>query len=391
MKRTLGIIAAVATALLMIGAPGASAKGKTVKISGRAYVFNHMDTYISGATVKVRELPKLSTTTDALGDYELTVPNDANVTPYILSGEGMLTRHTSPTDDTPMGQVQTHWNEIDLQTFHTRGRNIVNANFQAPGDAEFLGLKALLNVPAREDGRPEQCAIVTTASDRDVRGVDYPTFWANTFGGHGVPGATAVAYPSLGKPIYFNESVIPDKTKTETSEDGGIIWPIVPTGRYRIVTKAPGKRFASVLATCAPGRVINPNPPWGAYELKPGEKPLAASNVAGKVMFAEVNAQPLIGRQRIGRRDIYLTVLTKEKLTVRYALYRGRKLILKKGPKVAKPGERIFRGRIKRKVASGRGRMVIRLTDASGVTVTTTRKIRIPRAEKQRLSGRSGR
>ena len=46
-----------------------------------------------------------------------------NVTPYIPSGKGLLTRRNlddySPKDD---AEVDTHWNEIDLQTFHPRGR-----------------------------------------------------------------------------------------------------------------------------------------------------------------------------------------------------------------------------------------------------------------------------
>jgi len=389
MRRLTGALAMVGVALVGIaGTQAASAAApKTVKISGRAYVFNHMDTYISGATVKVREFPKLSTVTDELGDYELRVPNDRNVTPYILSGEGLLTRHASPTDDSPTGQAQTHWNEIDLQTFHTRGRDIVNANFQAPGDVEYEGLKALLQVPAREDGRPEQCAIVTTASQRDVRGVDYPTFWANTFGGHGVPGATAVARPSLGKPVYFNEFVIPDVTESETSEDGGIIWPVVPAGTYRVVTSSPGARFASFLATCKPGRVVNANPPWGAYELKPGERPLGASKVAAGVGFAEVHLQPdLIGPKRVERwgvRSIYLTVDTAERLTVRHTLRRGGKVIVRKGPRTVKPGERVFRGRVPRRVRAGKAKLIVRMKDASGATVKVTRKVRIPRIGKK--------
>ena len=76
--------------------------GGKVEISGKAYAFNHMDTFLAGAEIKVREFPKLSATTDANGDYELKVPDDANVTPYIEPPEG--------------------YHQIDLQTFHTRGQ-----------------------------------------------------------------------------------------------------------------------------------------------------------------------------------------------------------------------------------------------------------------------------
>lgn len=372
-RRLTAAVAVIAFALAgLAGTHTASAATpKTVKISGRAYVFNHMDTYISGATIKVREYPKLSTTTDELGDYELTVPDDRNITPYILSGEGLLTRHTSPTDDTPSGQVQTHWNEVDLQTFHTRGEDIVNANFQTPQDAEYAGLKAILSVPDREDGRPEKCAIVTTASARNTRGVDYPTFWANTFGGHGVPGATAIGYPALPAPVYFNEHVIPDKTKTETSDDGGIVWPVVPTGTYRIVTSAPGARFASFLATCAPGRVINANPPWGAYELSPGEKPLSASNVAAYVSGVTSTASRT-------KRVVLPSIRTVENVKATITVSQGGKVIGRNDLPRFKVNK-VARVPIVRRAKKGMATVKVKMTDLAGVSYTTTKKVRIPK------------
>ncbi|MCB0865568.1 MAG: hypothetical protein KDB58_07650 [Solirubrobacterales bacterium] len=250
----------------MLLVPAAASADDPVTISGKAYVFNHMDTPIPGATIRVRELPDVTATTDANGDYVLTVPDDTTVTPYI---------------DPPAG-----YNEIDLQTFHTRGENLVNANFQTPADAEFLGLKLLLGVPAGPDGRPTDCAIVTTASARNVRDVDYQTFWDRT--PHGVPGATSIEFPEIPGPIYFNEHVIPDATKTETSEDGGIVWTEVPAGTYRIVTRSETTRFASFLATCEPGRIVNANPPWGAYELSPGESDIPAGVAVANIGEAQV-------------------------------------------------------------------------------------------------------
>ena len=87
-------------------------------------MFNHSEHRIAGATIRVRELPELSATTDANGDYELEVPDEHDVTPYIEPPDG--------------------YNQIDLQTFHTRGEPIENANFQTPADAEYNGLAALL-------------------------------------------------------------------------------------------------------------------------------------------------------------------------------------------------------------------------------------------------------
>ncbi|MBK5231879.1 MAG: hypothetical protein JJE13_02705 [Thermoleophilia bacterium] len=375
-----GFCAAIA---LVAGAQTASAAGKTVTISGKAYVFGHMDTPISNAPIKVREFPKISATTDEIGDYKLKVPNDTNVTPYIPSGSGLLTKRNLD-DYSPKGQVQTHWNEIDLQTFHTRGADLVNANFQTPADGEYAGLKAILSVQSGADGRPTQCAIVTTASVRSVRGVDYRTFEAKTaeLHGHGVPGGTSIEYPALDGPTYFNKQVIPDKNQLETSEDGGIVWTEVPAGTYRIVTTSPTTRFASFLATCAPGRVVNANPPWGAYQLSKGEKPLGASNVAGSV-------EKVKAYRKHKTRFISIRVNAGEELTVSGTI----KNIRKPGvPAVAATFEnRRIKGGIRTVKVSmprffQRARIPVKvkvtLQDASGVSFTSTHRVTLPKLKK---------
>lgn len=374
MKRILGFLAVLASAFLLIGVSGASAAGKTVTISGRAFIFNHMDTGISNATIKVREFPDLSTTTNELGDYTLQVPDDANVTPYIETG-GPADLTTRNKDGEVTGtRTAVHWNEIDLQTFHTRGQNIVNANFQTPQDGEYIGLKFLLGVPDGPDGRPQQCVIVTTASARNVRDTDFKGYWVNT--PHGVPGATSLEYPALDGPIYFNDSVLPDTTKTSTSGDGGIIWPVVPTGTYRIVTSSPNTRFASFLATCAPGRVINANPPWGAYELSPGEEPLGASNVAANVVSAKA------ARKSKTRRVVSVVLNSGESIEATVQAKAGssgsaRNLTLS-------PGMKTLTFAFGAKVKSKQARITVTLKDASGVSFTTVKKVNLPKVIKKK-------
>ena len=89
------------------------------------------------------------------------------------------------------------------------------------------------------------------------------------YGAHGVAGATASATPALPSPFYFNEQVIPDPAQRRSSKDGGVIWTRVRSGRYVVRAKHPSRRFASFVATCKPGRIVNANPPWGLHELKP--------------------------------------------------------------------------------------------------------------------------
>jgi hypothetical protein len=340
---------ALALAAALAIAASASSEQDTVTISGRAYAFNHSDTGLAGAVIRVRELPKLSAVADAKGDYELEVPDETNVTPYI---------------EPPPG-----YHQIDLQTFHTRGKPIRNANFQTPADAEYNGLAALLDVPLGPDGRPVDCVIVTTASARNVRGVDFETFQART--PHGVAGATARTKPALPGPVYFNESVIPDRTRTETSGDGGIIWTEVPAGVYRGIAESASTRFASFLATCEPGRIVNANPPWGAYELTGKEQPLGAGIVAGAVDFVGTGSGS-------GHRLIPVAVNLAEPLRTRIALRQGGQPAARTRTEIFTPPRDKIPFRIFDSADAGRAKLSVKLTDAAGDRVTERIDVHLP-------------
>jgi hypothetical protein len=231
------------------GASSHSGGGKdTVEIRGTAYAFDDQDP-IAGATIRARGVPGAATTSRANGRYVLEVPDDAKLTPYI-EADG--------------------FHGIFLQTFVTDGRDLRRVNFQVPSEGIYQALAALLDVGLDPDGDPARCAIVSTASTVNVRELGFAEFVA--YGAHGVAGATASTSPALPGPIYFNESVIPDSSLTQTSVDGGIIWTEVPRGTYTVTAFHPVTSFASFRATCRDGRIVNANPPWGLHELKPGEK-----------------------------------------------------------------------------------------------------------------------
>jgi hypothetical protein len=349
--RALLLAAIAAGALALPAAASAGLPSDTVTISGRAYAFNHMGTFLQGATIRVREIPGLSATTDANGDYALEVPDDTNVTPYIEPPDG--------------------YNEIDLQTFHTRGEDIENANFQTPADGEYNGLAAILSVPIDpETGRPSECVIVTTASARNVRGVDYQTFWDRT--PHGVAGATSTESPALDGPIYFNQYVIPDRTATETSEDGGIVWTEVPTGTYRIETSSPDTRFVSFLATCKPGRIVNANPPWGAYEMSPGEEPLGASIVAADVAGTEVKSAG-------GDRSIDVRVASGEATRVNAVIRMGGKRIGHARVDIG-VGDKKVEVPVRPSAGKGKATVTVKLRDAAKDSVSTDHEVTLPSA-----------
>jgi hypothetical protein len=240
-----GALAAVSLSIgLALLAGAAGARAKTVHIRGTAYEFNNTDTLLGGATIRVAEYPRVRATTRRNGTYDLAVPDHARVTPYIVAAG----HHT-----------------IYLQTFRTAGEDLARVNFQTPTDGIYRALAALLSVPLDPEGEIRECAIVSTFSTRNVRDLGFRQFTG--YGAHGVAGATAFASPSLPAPIYFNDDVIPDPAQPRSSIDGGVIWTRVPTGVYRLRARHPSTRFASFVATCRPGRVVNANPPWGFHEL----------------------------------------------------------------------------------------------------------------------------
>lgn len=230
--------------LAVLAATAAAATG-TVHLTGTAYEFNNTKVVLGGAQIRVAEDPTLGATVRPDGTYDLAVPAGRRITPYINAAG----HHT-----------------IYLQTFTTvKGYNLEHVNFQTPSDAIYSALAALLQVPLGPDGNPQQCAVVSTFSTRNVRALDYRHFTG--YGAHGVAGATATASPALPAPIYFNKDVIPDRSQPTSSPDGGVIWPVVPAGTYTFTAHSATTRFASFTATCAPGRIVNANPPWGLHEL----------------------------------------------------------------------------------------------------------------------------
>lgn len=231
-----------ALALLLCSAPAAGAA--TVQLRGTAYEFNNTDVRLAGAAIRVAERPNLNATTRRDGSYVLTVPDGAKITPYIEA----------------LG-----YHSIHLQTFETDGEDLANVNFQVPTDAIYGGLAALLSVPLDANGDPVECAVVSTFSTKHVRDTTFAGFVR--YGAHGVAGAAATASPPMPAPTYFNEHVIPDPVQRLSSIDGGVVWTRVPAGVYTISAQHPSTRFASFVATCEPGRVINANPPWGLHEL----------------------------------------------------------------------------------------------------------------------------
>jgi hypothetical protein len=271
MRRALAAIS-IAIAVAIPGG-GAGASAGTVHIRGTAYEFNNTDVRLAGATIRVAEHPGLRAKTRRDGSYDLAVPNDASVTPYITA-DGYHTIH--------------------LQTFRTDAGDLKRVNFQTPTASVYGALASLLAVPRDPDGELRDCAIVSTFSTREVRDLSFRQF--TEYGAHGVAGAIAHATPALPPPTYFNEQVVPDPAQRRSSIDGGVIWTGVPPGVYTIRAPHRSTRFASFVATCRPGRVVNANPPWGLHEL-------------GKAMPATVSARWSVSGTELLLRSLHVAKL----------------------------------------------------------------------------------
>ncbi|MBN8866787.1 MAG: hypothetical protein J0H98_04485 [Solirubrobacterales bacterium] len=264
-----------------------------------------------GATVYIAEHPDLRTTAAADGYWKLEVPDRESVT--------------------PCADYEGHHPTCD-QTFFTRGSDLNQVNFQMV-DHQIAGILGVLSGAAMVDGpdggpRVKECAIVSTFYEKEKRSFfDFQDFLDAA--PHGVAGATAVATSETGAvlpgPIYYNESVMPDRSYDMSSRDGGVMWVDIPPGVYTITSSHPTARFAPFRATCRDGRLINASPPWGLYEMARTEEPNPAvlppdpdRAVAGAVVASRVVKS---GKRRL----LEVTVKAGEKLRARVEARQGRR------------------------------------------------------------------
>jgi hypothetical protein len=327
----------------------ADSKGE-VHVRGTVYAFDNQ-VPIEGATVRVAELPGVSAVSGPDGVYELVVPDGTRVTPYVEAAG---------------------YHGIHLQTFVTTGSDLERFNFQVPSNGIYAALAAVVGVELDADGNQVRCAIVSTFSTVNVRELSFAEFVA--YGAHGVAGATAATTPALPDPIYFNEMVVPDPTQTESSVDGGVIWIEVPDGVYRVTASHPSERFAEFTATCAPGRLVNANPPQGLYQLRADEQ-----------LDVKVKAGIESARfHRPGKRSRVLKakLRAKEYVTVEAKLKRGGKTIAKtpadEGEGAYATGKQRLRLRVKPSVDPGPVKLRVTFTDAAGNSKVERERLRLP-------------
>lgn len=182
--------------------------GETVSVGGIAWSFTLPGKpygRIDGATVSVLEMPELTTVTDADGAFTIDrVPVGAQAT-FVLEHE-----------DHPLTYTKT---------FTLSDSNIDDLTFQIPNNGLFSLIEMGLEIVAD----PNKCQIVSTFT-RFGKTIGDP-------GHHGQAGAVLRITPGPAgeeDPIYFNDMVLPDRNRTYSSLDGGVLLLNVEPGDYTL-------------------------------------------------------------------------------------------------------------------------------------------------------------
>jgi len=90
-----------------------------------------------------------------------------------------------------------------------------------------------LEIGQNPGGSLTKCAIVSTFFQKEGRSFgNFDDF--HDFRPHRVIGSTAVATPTAGEQLYFDEDVLPSLIQESSSRDGGVLWADVESGVYEI-------------------------------------------------------------------------------------------------------------------------------------------------------------
>lgn len=162
---------------------------------------------ISGATISVLESPELSTTSNADGEFAIEgIPVDSEAT-FVLEHDNYPLTYT--------------------KTLTVPEASIDNLTFQVPNK----GLYSVIEIQLGITSDPEKCQMVSTFT-RVGRTI-------GDAGPHGQAGAIlSIAAPDNAQieegPIYFGDNVVPDRARTYSSLDGGVLIVNADPGDYTL-------------------------------------------------------------------------------------------------------------------------------------------------------------
>lgn len=212
-----------------------------IRISGNAFAFalpGQPYGRIAGAAISILEHPGFTATTDEEGYFEIHGLSPGSEATLVLEAAGF-----------PEGQTRT---------FVLPEHDLEQVTFQIPDDALYAMLAGIIEV----DLDPDLCQMVSTVTVVGKSIYDEGT--------HGVEGALVMSDPEIPAdhgPIYFNSNVIPDWARTDSSDDGGVVFANVEPGVYVLSAEKEGIQFESVTMKCRPGVLVNASPPYGLQQL----------------------------------------------------------------------------------------------------------------------------
>lgn len=213
---------------------------RVASVQGDAIPFDKgPDGRISGATVSILEFPDMQVVTAADGQFKFeNLPVGADIT--------LVLEHPD-------------YHPIQTGTHVLPDEGLERLTFQAVNHGIYEALAAIVEVTPDDT---KYCQMVTT-----VTRVGKSIYDAGAHGEAGVVITLDPPLPAESGPVYFNAMVIPDKSLTETSDDGGVLFSQVPPGEYRWTASKAGATFREVRMKCRIGYLINASPPWGLQRL----------------------------------------------------------------------------------------------------------------------------
>jgi hypothetical protein len=218
-----------------------------VSVSGDVFPFNVGHTArLDRARVSILEHPMKRMTTGYDGHFQFDGLEEGTEVTLVM--------------ERPILVFGQYYHLIQTGTIPLGPAGAEQVTFQAVTQFVYTLLALFINLDPDEDNA---CQMVTTVT-RVGKSLYDP-------GAHGEEGATVTVDPPLPPqhgPIYFNSSVLPDRSLTETSDDGGVLFVNVPPGEYVLEAHKPGVTFRPVKMKCRSGYLINASPPWGLQALE---------------------------------------------------------------------------------------------------------------------------
>ena len=268
----LGSLLMVAGALLVAGCGDGATGGataSTVSVGGIAWGFTLPGQggydLISGASISVLEMPELNTTTNSQGEFTIEgIPIGSQAT-FVLEH-----------DRYPLTYTKTH-------TIPDTG--ITDLTFQVPNH----GLFAVIELQLGLTSDPNKCNMVSTFTRVGKTIGDEGHHWqAGAVLSIDAPEGALIEEG----PIYFGDNVVPDRARTYSSLDGGVLIGNADPGDYTLTAsciedktnflaeyppadypdqdlrcQTEDVQFEPVLMKCRAGVFLNASPSYGLQAL----------------------------------------------------------------------------------------------------------------------------